>query len=180
LNGNLLLVSGGYNESIKTWDLQKLIHISHFAAQYDWVDSVVAYYTNGPLSEEATLRSHSDGVGCVVTYHNNSKPYLVSGSHDNKIKLWDLMTRELQHTFEGHTHWVTSLAIFRSGKNNFLASGSLDKTIKLWNVTDCTLVSTLSGIDSVVRSLLVFQETENSKPYLISGQWNGKIMMWSE
>jgi len=157
-----------------------VINISHFAGQYDWVDSVVTYYTHGPLSEEATLTGHSEGVRCVVTYHNNSKPYLASGSHDGKINLWDLMTQELQYTLEGHSSFVSSLAIFRSGMNNFIASGSNDRTIKLWNLTDNTLVSTLSGINIGVCSLLIFQETENSKPYLISRRANGKIMLWSE
>jgi len=90
------------------------------------------------------------------------------------------MTRKLQYTLEGHRKGVISLAIFRSRENNFIASGSYDKTIKLWNLTDYTLVSTLSGIDRGVCSLLIFQETENSKPYLISGHEDGKIMMWSE
>jgi len=179
LNGNLFLLSGCYDDSIRIWDLQKVIYISHLAGQYDWVDSVVTYYTNGPLSEEATLTGHSDDVECVVTYRSNGKPYLASGSLDRTIKLWDLKTRKLQYTLKRHTDIVTSLAIFRSGTNNFLASGSYDKTIKLWNLTDYTLVSTLSGIDSDVLSLLIFQETENSKPYLISGHDYGEIMMWS-
>jgi len=174
------LVSGSWDESIKIWDLQKVINISHFAGQYDWVDSVVTYYTNGPLSEEATLTGHSHGVECIVTYHNNSKPYLASGSPDEKIILWNLMTRKLQSTLEGHSSYLTSLAFFRSGTNNFLASGSSDQTIKLWNLTDYTLVLTLSGIDSEVRSLLTFQEAESSKPYLISGHWDGEILMWSK
>ena len=157
-----------------------MIYISHFAGQYDWVDSVVTYYTNGPLSEEATLTGHSHGVRCVITYYNNSKPYLASGDLVGKIELWDLMTQKLQNTLEGHTHRVTSFAILRSGKNNFLASGSSDQTIKLWNLTDYTLLSTLSGINSGVYSILMFQEAVSSKPYLISGHWEGEVMMWSE
>jgi len=136
LNGNLFLVSGSWDESIKIWDIQKVIYILHFTAQYDWVDSVVTYFTNGPLSEEATRTPNSDGVECFVTYCSNIKPYIASGSHDGKIELWDLMTQELQYTLEGHSSDVKSLAIFRSGTNNFLASGSWDGTIKLGNLTD--------------------------------------------
>jgi len=71
---------------------------------------------------------------------------LVSRSYNEKIKLWDLMTRKLKYTLERHTHWVTSLATFQSSGNNFLASGSYDETIKPWNLSDFTLISTLSPI----------------------------------
>jgi len=90
------------------------------------------------------------------------------------------MTRDLQYTLDGYTDNVTSLAIFQSSENNILASGSFDETIKLWNLTDYTLISTLSEFDSGVCSLLIFQETENSKPYLISGHYDVKIMILSE
>jgi len=70
--------------------------------------TVVTYYANGSLNEEATLTDHS---GCAVTYRNNGKSYLVSAG-DKTIKILRLMTRELQYTLEGHTNWVKSLAIF--------------------------------------------------------------------
>jgi len=94
LNGNLSLVSGSYDNSIKILGRQKVIYISHFAGQYGWVDSVVKYYNNGQLSEEATLTGHSDWILCVVTYRSNGKTHVVSGSRDKTVKIWDLMTRE--------------------------------------------------------------------------------------
>jgi len=87
LNGNLFLIRGSSDQSIEVVDFQKVMDALHFEHQYDWVDSVVTYYTNGSLSEEVTLMGYSDWVECVVTYHNNSKPYLASGSVDETIKI---------------------------------------------------------------------------------------------
>ena len=58
--------------------------------------------------------------------------YIVSGSRDNTIKLWDIKSGEEIRTFEGHSRWVTSVAITPDGK--YIVSGSDDKTIKLWDI----------------------------------------------
>ena len=57
---------------------------------------------------------------------------LASGSGDETIKLWDVVTGEVKATLEGHEGYVWSVAFSPDGLT--LASGSLDKTIKLWDV----------------------------------------------
>jgi len=57
---------------------------------------------------------------------------LVSGSHDNTIKLWDMQTGGVVKTFQGHTGGVHSVSI--SVDCNIIASGSKDKTIRLWDI----------------------------------------------
>ncbi len=66
---------------------------------------------------------------------------LASGSDDKTIKLWDLNTGMLYHTFSlsnsGHNgvvHVLTSL-----GNGSLLASGSFDKTVKVWDLESLTL-----------------------------------------
>jgi WD40 repeat protein len=57
---------------------------------------------------------------------------LVSGSNDNTIKIWDLITYQIKATLVGHQNFVCTISICPDG--NKLASGSYDETIKIWDL----------------------------------------------
>jgi len=57
--------------------------------------------------------------------------YLVSGSCDKTVKLWDIQTGGDIKTFHGHTGRIDSVSI--SWDCTTIASGSRDKTIRLWD-----------------------------------------------
>lgn len=58
--------------------------------------------------------------------------YVVSGSFDKDVKLWDFSTGTLIKTFEGHKKEVNSVVL--SPDNKYIISGSSDKTIKIWEL----------------------------------------------
>jgi WD40 repeat protein len=58
--------------------------------------------------------------------------YVVSGSGDNTIRVWNVATgRAESRLFEGHTNYVTSVAFSPDGRR--IVSGSADKTIRIWD-----------------------------------------------
>ncbi len=50
--------------------------------------------------------------------------YIISGSEDKSIKIWELETGNEIKTLNGHSDWVTSVAF--SKDDNFIISGSWD------------------------------------------------------
>ena len=79
---------------------------------------------------------------------------LASGSHDNKVRLWDLHHPRVKPVaLEGHRDKITSLAFSPDGK--WIAAGSLDKTIYLWLVKTETIADLVC--DKVWRNL-TFEE----------------------
>jgi WD40 repeat protein len=51
---------------------------------------------------------------------------VLSGSDDKTVKLWNLVTGKLVHTFEGHAKEVTSVTFSPDGRTAL--SGSYDRT----------------------------------------------------
>lgn len=69
--------------------------------------------------------------------------YIVSGSFDKSIKLWDGYTGEFMYTFRGHVGPVYQIAW--SADSRFLVSASKDSTLKLWDIKTRKLMKDLPG-----------------------------------
>ncbi len=80
--------------------------------------------------ENFTLTGHLGAVNSVAISPDGQT--LVSGSTDEKIKLWSLSTGEEIYTLTGHSDAVTSLVFSPDGQT--LVSGSRDSTIKVWRI----------------------------------------------
>ncbi|KJH41878.1 WD domain, G-beta repeat protein [Dictyocaulus viviparus] len=57
--------------------------------------------------------------------------FVLSGSRDQTIKLWQFHSQYPQKTFEGHSLGITGLSMLTE---NTFVSGSRDTTIKIWDV----------------------------------------------
>ncbi|MDF5725797.1 MAG: serine/threonine protein kinase [Rhizonema sp. PD37] len=105
---------------------------------------------------------------------------LASCHDDKKIRLWDLETQKVIHTFVGHSQAVRSLAFSPDGK--VLATASDDKTIKLWNLDTCQEIFTLCGHTHAVKSVAfspISPSQEEYVPILASGSWDKTIKIWN-
>ncbi|MCS7046166.1 MAG: WD40 repeat domain-containing protein, partial [Gemmataceae bacterium] len=103
--------------------------------------SIVAAFAILPLAGQtksethivATFKGHTEPVYSVAFTPDGK--YLVTGSFDNTIKLWDVGTGKEVKVYggpNGHQKMVLCVAVSPDGQ--FLASGSIDNTLKLWDV----------------------------------------------
>lgn len=70
-------------------------------------------------------------------------PYLISGSRDKTLKLWDVGTGTCLYTFIGHDSWVRDVCWHPAGK--YFISASDDKTIRVWDIINKRLNKTLES-----------------------------------
>jgi len=96
---------------------------------------------------------------------------VVSGSDDNTLKLWDMVTKQCIATLPGHTGIVRALAVLPDGR---VVSGSDDNTLKLWDIATKQCVATLQGHTNIVSALAVLPDER-----VVSGSWgNNTLKLW--
>ncbi|KAJ3200265.1 hypothetical protein HDU82_009040, partial [Entophlyctis luteolus] len=117
-----------------------------------------------------TLEGHTDGVLSVAVSRDGK--WIVSGSYDSTIKVWDAASGALVRTLEGHTNFVNSVAVSRDGK--WIVSGSVDSTVNVWDAASGALVRTLEGHTDPVVSVAVSQDGK----WIVSGSIDRTVKVW--
>ncbi len=117
-----------------------------------------------------TLMGHSHIVSSLAI--SADAKFLVSGSQDQTIRVWNLATGELVHTLKGHRDSVNAVAL--SPDAQIIASGSADKTIKLWHLQSGELLGTFTGHTHTVTAL----SFTDSGEMLVSGSLDKTIKIW--
>ena len=95
-----------------------------------------------------TLEGHEKGVNCIDYYNSGDKPYIISGSDDRTIKIWDYTTKSCVHTLEGHSNNIATVNFHADLP--IILTGSEDGTVRIWHSTMYRLETTLNyGLERV-------------------------------
>ncbi|KAI5921217.1 WD40-repeat-containing domain protein [Camillea tinctor] len=94
------------------------------------------------------LEGHRNWTSCVTFSPDNR--FVISGSHDYSIRVWDVEMGTTQHTLYGHHGWIYCIAVSNA---NTLASGSDDNTIKIWDYKTGQLRETLNPLENPINAI---------------------------
>lgn len=78
--------------------------------------------------------------------------WIVTGSEDGTVKMWDLGTSKVIQEFKQHTSGVSCLQFHPC--EFLLATGSSDKTVKFWDLETFDLVSTTNPEAKPIRKIV--------------------------
>jgi WD40 repeat protein/tetratricopeptide (TPR) repeat protein len=98
--------------------------------------------------------------------------YLVTGG-SRDVKLWDMNSNKLVHTFSGHKASIRSVIFDVTGK--FILSASEDGTINCWDIKNRNLHTTIKQANGKAFTCLVNGMTPNQ---IISGDASGNVIVW--
>ena len=88
---------------------------------------LVASTTNFPALR---YKGHKNSEYRLTPSLSYTDAYVVSGSEDGKICMWDLVESTLVRTLKAHSKAVTCIAYRRD--QHEMVSGSQDGSVKLW------------------------------------------------
>lgn len=133
----------------------------------------VAWINLPPLNTSCiqTLVGHTFFVTCCAI--SSDDKWIVSGSYDTTLKIWDSLTGELKKTLSGHTKVVTCCAITPDG--TWIASGSEDGTLRIWNSSTGELKHTFSGHSTTVTCCAISSDSN----WIVSGSNDKTLKLWN-
>jgi WD40 repeat protein len=121
----------------------------------------------------ATMKGHTEAVYSVAFTPDGK--YVVSGSGDHTLKVWDSATGKEIKSFggpAGHQNLVMSVSISPDG--SLIASGGTDNTAKIWDFPSSTPLRSLAKSEGA--SILAVS-SDGSK--LAGGDKDGHVKIWN-
>ncbi|MYI83707.1 MAG: WD40 repeat domain-containing protein [Rhodothermaceae bacterium] len=164
----LQLASGGFDGTIRLWDVATGAHQATIEADTAWVYSV-AYSPDGlQLASggldgnvrlwdvatgtlQARIGTHSSLYWVYSVAYSPDGMVLASSGADRSIVLWDLTGGRNHVRLSGHADWIKSLAFSLDGSQ--LAAGYYDTKIRLWDVPTRLHQATLEGHTGVINAV---------------------------
>lgn len=132
--------------------------------EYDYVRSLLE-------SDQRTFLGFGASVNDVAFSPDGT--WIACASDDQTVRIADVATRRILHTFEGHTD-VTSVAFSPDGK--WIVSGDRDKTLRIWDASERSDVPlmTLTGHDDWVTDVAFSPDGQ----WIVSGSKDTTVKVW--
>lgn len=119
-----------------------------------------------------------DGKQVVAAYGNRpprADGLLLSDAPTVTVRVWDVATSKVVHTFQGHKATVGRLAYSRDGR--ILASAAEDQTVRLWNAATGQPLAILPSAAPSIRALAFSPDGR----FVVAGGGNnrgGTVQIW--
>lgn len=117
------------------------------------------------------LKAHTGAVEALAIAPTGR--WMVSGSRDWTLRLWDLETNSVVRTFEGHQGTIHAVAFSPDGQT--ILSGSEDRTLRLWDVATGNMLGLFRGHTLGVRGVV----TTGDGKLAYSASEDGTVREWN-
>ncbi|QSE98292.1 WD40 domain-containing protein [Fulvivirga lutea] len=121
--------------------------------------------------ETVIQRGHISVIKTVATTPDGR--YLLTGSRDKTIILWELKTGRKLRTFFGHTNTINDLAVSKDG-SFFISSGADGRAIQ-WSIIDGKILNTFSISEEYLTSVALSYDDK----YLVTAGFESKAYLWN-
>ena len=120
---------------------------------------------------KCALQGHTNRITSAAITRNNK--YMVSGSYDKTVRIWNIQDKMQEAVLEGHTDSVTCVAI--SLDNKYVISASDDCTIRIWDLVkkDRKLAESALIVDISIKCIAA-----RSNRYIVSSLPYNIVKVW--
>lgn len=137
-------------------------------ASHDWM--VALWDVNTPTAPLHVMEGHKSAVQSLAMSPRDQ--YLISGSADKTVRLWNLETLQSRRRYRGHRDFVTALAFAGDGK--LFAAAALDGRIRVWSTRSTRTRRQFRGHQGKVAAL-AFSPVGD---LLVSAGEDGTVRLW--
>lgn len=127
-------------------------------------------YTSAPVFHQEPVRVFEGHSRTVLSLDWSKNNFLISGSMDRTVKLWNVERPDCLETFT-HFDFVTCVK-FHPTDDRFFVSGSLDNHVRLWSILENSVAYSRDLGDDVLITTLAMTPAGN---YTIVGGFNGSL-----
>ncbi|KAH9518630.1 Lissencephaly-1 B [Bulinus truncatus] len=181
------VVSSSRDKTIKMWEVATGYCVKTYTGHRDWT---VRVWVTATKECKAELREHEHVVECIAWAPDSAQPaineaagtesksakrsgpFLLSGSRDKTIKMWDVSVGICLFTMAGHDNWIRGIVFHPGGK--YILSASDDKTIRVWDIQNKRNHKTLLAHPHFVTSI----DMHRNAPYVITGSVDQSVKVW--
>ncbi|KAI5956858.1 SWD3 [Candida jiufengensis] len=204
-NGQLIALATLYKIKIYDFQTQELVTelIGHSKGISDIKFSPINSQIIASCSDDLTIRIwhiNKNSSKCIKifkkhTFHittiqfNNKGNLLISGSADETITIWDIISGKILTTLAAHSDPISSLCL--TPDNSIIISASYDGLIRLFDLESfqCLKTLTTSTSHGTATSSLSTKDLQNfpvanvcispNGKYILSTNLDGKIRLWN-
>ena len=116
------------------------------------------------------LKGHTDSVNSVA--FSSDGTWIVSGSDDKSVRVWDASTGVELKELKGHTRSVNSVAFSSDGTR--IVSGSSDNSVRVWDALMGVGLKELKGHTGWVNSVAFSSDGTR----IVSGSYDNSVRVW--
>lgn len=161
----------------------------HFVASCS-IDKTIRIWSLESKDCKAELNGHDHVVECVSWAPDTAKssilkaagydpkssampgPFLVTGSRDKTLKVWDANSGSVLFSLVGHDNWVREAVFHPYGK--YILSVSDDKTLRVWDIEHKRCHKALEAHDHFCTSVAILP----SATLVVTGSVDQTIRVW--
>jgi WD40 repeat protein len=120
--------------------------------------------------QHRALAGHTDAVRSVACSPDGQ--YIVSGSRDHTIRVWDTTTGAQRHVISGHSAPVFRVAFSSNGE--WIVSASWDHTVRVWDAATGAHHRTMEGHADEVYAAAFSADGQ----FIVSGSDDQTVRLW--
>lgn len=162
------LASCSNDQTARVWDIQKGDSKMEFRGHEHVVECVIFL----PVVSYPFISEWFEDSIKISKEQSVPGQFIITGSRDKTIKVWDVTSGQLLSTLVGHDNWVRGLVVHPNGK--YLVSVSDDKTMKIWDLKTGRCVKTIEA-HSHFTTCVSYCTTS---PLVATGSVDQSIKIW--
>jgi WD40 repeat protein len=130
----------------------------------------------GPRGERALFEGHTETINglCSISFPGRS---LVASAGDTTVRIWDLVTGQVQHMLSCDGATAESVCTFTGSGRTSVAAACTDGHIYLWDLDTGTLLRKLAGHSGTVNAVYAFQA--EGQALLASAGHDRTVRVWN-